>query len=234
MHPKRILLKLSGEMFKGEEAVLSPNFISELAAELLRIQKKIPEIVIVVGAGNIVRGAIAEELGASRVSGDYMGMLATVINGMALHDAITAKFGSSMLYSPFTLPQMTETYNPIHARRKLAEGNIVICAGGTGNPYFTTDTAAALRAVELECDLLIKGTKVDGVYDMDPTRHEDAIFYPSITFQEAMEKQLAIMDQTAFSLCRDHGMQVKIGSMDNPEAIIKLITDEHTGSLVHE
>jgi len=231
---KRILIKLSGEMFSDREEyeVISPDYVTEVAKELVRIHKKTKELAIVVGAGNIFRGKVAEKMGSNRIQGDHMGMLATVINALALQDAINANHGKAVVMSPFHLPQMSELYAPREATKAMEDGFIVICAGGTGNPYFTTDTAAALRGIELGCDLLIKGTKVDGVYTKDPMKYADATFLPHVTFDDAIDQHLEIMDAAAFSLCRDNNLPIKVGSMEEVKNIWRLVTDDHFGSLV--
>lgn len=231
---QRILLKLSGEMLRDTETatVLDPKRITTVANVIRSVHEQHPELAIIIGAGNIIRGKEIALLGTNRVRADHMGMLATIINGIAFYDALKNMGARVRIFTPFHVMQSCEFYSQDAALAALANKEIVILAGGTGNPYFTTDTAAALRAIELQCDLLVKGTKVAGLYDKDPTQHADARFLPHATYQEVLMGNLQVMDQTAFSLCRDNGMPIKIGSMQHPEDILTLITKNDVGSLI--
>ena len=207
---QRILLKLSGEVLAGEEGFgIDPAKATQLAVEVKSIHDLGIDIGLVIGAGNIFRGMQAAAKGMQRVTGDYLGMLATIMNAICVQDALENLGTITRTLSAITVAQIAEPYIRRRAIRHLEKGRIVVVAGGTGNPYFTTDTAAALRATELGAELLIKGTKVDGVYDKDPVVHSDAIKYDRVSYTEAIQKELRIMDMTAISLCKENSLPIK-------------------------
>ena len=206
---QRILLKLSGEVLAGEEGFgVDPAKATQLAVEIKSIHDLGIDIGLGIGAGNIFRGMQAAAKGMQRVTGDYLGMLATIMNAICVQDALENLGTITRTLSAITVAQIAEPYIRRRAIRHLEKGRIVVVAGGTGNPYFTTDTAAALRATELGAELLIKGTKVDGVYDKDPVVHSDAIKYDRVSYKEAIQKELRIMDMTAISLCKENSLPI--------------------------
>lgn len=231
--PKRVLIKISGELLsRGGSDICNPAQLSELAREILALKKEVPEILLVIGAGNIVRGRLMEAEGLDRVRGDYMGMLATIINAIAVQDALLHAGAKADILTSFFVPEIGELYSKHRADALLDHGHIVICAGGTGNPYFSTDTAGALRAIELGCDLFVKGTKVDGIFDKDPVTHPDAQRFAHISFEKVLQLGLQVMDQAAFALCREHDLSVKICAMDHISNIRRAVLDKDFGSLV--
>ena len=206
---KRVLLKLSGEALAGETGYgVDPAVVNNICGEIVEIADTGTQVALVIGGGNIFRGLAASSKGMDRTSADYIGMLATIINAMTVHDAIQQLGKAARVYSAISMPEVCDHYIVRHVRRAMDEGRIVLCAGGTGNPYFTTDTAAALRGVELECEALIKATKVDGVYDKDPVKHADAVMYERLTYTEVLQKNLRVMDATAVSLARDNNIPI--------------------------
>ncbi|PIV90628.1 UMP kinase [Candidatus Gracilibacteria bacterium CG17_big_fil_post_rev_8_21_14_2_50_48_13] len=230
---KRVLIKLSGELLaRGGEDILNPSALKALAQEILALKAEIPEIVLVIGAGNILRGRLMEEQGMDRVRGDYMGMLATIMNAIAMQDALEQAGAKADVLTSFFVPEIGELYSKHRANQLLEAGHIVICAGGTGNPYFSTDTAGALRSIELGCELYVKGTKVDGIFDKDPEKHSDAVRLPHVTFEEILIKGLRIMDQAAFALCKEHGMRLKVANMSEISQIKTAVLDDRVGSLI--
>lgn len=229
----RILLKLSGEALQGEQQglVLSPAMLEYLSNEIETIHALGTQIAIVIGGGNIVRGEmIAGDMGVERVTGDYMGMLATVINGMALRSALTKKGLDTRLQTALPLEQVAAPYIREKAIRHLEEHRVIIFAGGTGNPFFTTDTAAALRAAEVGADALLKGTNVDGVYSSDPAQNPDASRYSKLTMDEAINKKLRVMDATALTLCRDRHLSVHVFQLKKQGAMAAIIRGEQEGT----
>lgn len=231
--PRRVLIKISGEMLaKDNDDIFDPAQLRELAQEIVSLKQQVPEIVLVVGAGNIVRGRLMEQQGLDRVRGDYMGMLATIINGIAVQDALLHAGAHADVLTSFFVPEIGELYSKHRADELLERGHIVICAGGTGNAYFSTDTAGALRSIELGCDFYVKGTKVDGIFDKDPTKHADAKRFAKISFTEVLTRGLEVMDQAAFALCKEHNMAVKICAMTSIQNISKAVLDPNFGSLV--
>jgi uridylate kinase len=232
---QRVLLKLSGEVLAGEEGFgIDPVKATELATEVKSIHDLGIDIGLVIGAGNIFRGMTAAAKGMQRVTGDYLGMLATIMNAVCVQDALENIGSVTRTLSAITVAQIAEPYIRRRAIRHLEKGRIVIVAGGTGNPYFTTDTAAALRATELGAEVLIKGTKVDGVYDKDPVVHSDAVKYDRVSYKEAIQKELRIMDMTAISLCKENSLPIKVFNINRTGDLKKLILGEPIGTLVGE
>jgi len=230
---QRVLLKLSGEVLAGEEGFgIDPAKATQLAVEVKSIHDLGIDIGLVIGAGNIFRGMQAAAKGMQRVTGDYLGMLATIMNAICVQDALENLGTVTRTLSAITVAQIAEPYIRRRAIRHLEKGRIVVVAGGTGNPYFTTDTAAALRATELGAEVLIKGTKVDGVYDKDPLVHSDAIKYDRVSYTEAIQKELRIMDMTAISLCKENSLPIKVFNINRSGDLKKLILGEPIGTLV--
>ena len=230
---QRVLLKLSREVLAGGEGFgIDPAKATQLAVEVKSIHDLGIDIGLVIGAGNIFRGMEAAAKGMQRVTGDYLGMLATIMNAVCVQDALENIGSVTRTLSAITVAQIAEPYIRRRAIRHLEKGRIVIVAGGTGNPYFTTDTAAALRATELGAEVLIKGTKVDGVYDKDPVVHSDAIKYDRVSYKEAIQKELRIMDMTAISLCKENSLPIKVFNVNRNGDLKKLILGEPIGTLV--
>ena len=230
---KRILVKLSGEALLGDQgAGIDPRMIDRLADELVELQAAGVETACVVGGGNLLRGASLAGGGVDRVTADHMGMLATVINALALKDALVRRNVAVSVLSGLAMPQVAETYTQRDARSRLQAGEIVILAAGTGSPYFTTDTGASLRAIEVQADLLIKATRVDGVYDKDPLKHDDARRYDELDYDEAIDRRLAVMDVAAMILCNDNGLDLVVCDINRPGAILDLARGEPVGTRV--
>ncbi len=227
------MLKISGEVLgdKNGEGIDSGSLI-KIAKEIVKVNKAGKEVVIVCGGGNMWRYRDTKDTGIERTTSDYMGMMATIMNSVALQSAIEKLGVFCRVATSLDLPQIAEPYIRRRAIRHLEKMRVVICGGGTGNPYFTTDTAAALRAVELNCDVLLKATKVDGVYTADPEKDKNAKKYDKIGFQEAIEKDLKVMDQTAFSLCKDSKMKVLVFNMYKKDAILNAAKGKKIGTLV--
>ena len=233
MKYKRILLKLSGEALMGNKQFgIDNNRLMQYANDIKEISDLNVEIGIVIGGGNIFRGVQAEKGGMDRTQGDYMGMLATMINSMALQSALESIGLFTRLQSAIEMKQIAEPYIKRKAVRHLEKGRIVIFGAGTGNPFFTTDSAASLRAVEIDCDVILKGTRVDGVYDADPEKFPDANKYDTLTFDDAYEKKLKIMDMTAFTLCKENQIPVVVFDMNNSGNLKKVILGDNVGTLV--
>ena len=233
MKYKRILLKLSGEALMGEKQFgIDNKRLMQYAKDIQEISEMKVEIGIVIGGGNIFRGVQAEKGGMDRTQGDYMGMLATMINSMALQSALESIGLITRLQSAIEMKQIAEPYIKRKAVRHLEKGRIVIFGAGTGNPFFTTDSAASLRAVEIESDVILKGTRVDGVYDSDPEKNSNALKFDTLTFDQAYAKQLKIMDMTAFTLCKENEIPVVVFDMNNPGNLKKVILGEKIGTLV--
>ncbi len=230
---KRILLKLSGEALMGDQQFgIQSETLSIFADEIKEVVNAGYEVGIVVGGGNIFRGLQAGNIGIERAQGDYMGMLATVINGMALQGALESKGVYTRLMSALNISQVCEQYIRRKAMRHLEKGRCIIMAAGTGNPYFTTDTAAALRANELEVDVILKGTSVDGIYTADPKKDANATKFDAISFEEVMMKNLRIMDQTAFALCKENKMPIIVFNIKQRGNILRILQGEKIGTLV--
>jgi len=231
---KRILLKLSGEALMGEKQFgIDNNRLAQYAKEVKEIHELGVEIAIVIGGGNIFRGLQAAEGGMERTQGDYMGMLATVINGMALQSALEVTNIKTRLMSAIKMEQIAEPFIRRRAVRHLEKGRIVIFGAGTGNPYFTTDSAASLRAIEIEADVILKGTRVDGIYTADPEKDSNATKYSSITFNEVYEKGLNVMDLTAFTLCNENKLPIVVFNMNSSGNLRRLVEGENVGTLVN-
>ena len=232
---RRVLLKFSGEALAGKSGFgIDPSKALGLAREIKSVHDLGVSIVLVVGAGNIFRGMEAASKGMDRVTGDYLGMLATVMNAISLQDALEHVGIETRTLSAITVSQIAEPYIRRRALRHLDKNRIVIVAGGTGNPYFTTDTAAVLRATELKADLVIKATKVDGVYDKDPLLHNDAVMYDTITFKEVLNQNLRVMDQTAFALCKENNLPIRVLNMYESGSMVKMLQGEKIGTIVTE
>lgn len=230
---RRILLKLSGEALGGGDGnSICPEAVHDIARQIQQVRKLGVEVVIVVGGGNIFRGLQGSERGIDRATGDYMGMLATVINGLALQDALEKLGVATRVQSAISMSQVAEPFIRRRAMRHLEKGRVVIFGGGTGNPYFSTDTAAALRANEIGADVILKATKVDGVYDSDPKKNPKARRYSQISYQEALYKQLKVMDSTAFSLCMDNRMPIIVFDLFAPNNLVRVVQGETVGTLV--
>lgn len=234
MKYKRILLKLSGEALMGKKQYgIDAERLQQYALEVKRAKEAGVEIAVVIGGGNIFRGVQAESVGVNRVQGDYMGMLATVINGMALQSAFENINLDTRLMSGFRIEQVCEPFIRRRAIRHLEKGRVVIFGAGIGNPYFTTDSTASLRAIEIEADAVLKGTRVDGVYSADPEKDPNASRFSEISFQEVYEKGLAVMDMTAFTLCQENNLPIHIFDMNKPGNLFRLLNGEPIGTFVH-
>jgi uridylate kinase len=233
MKYKRILLKLSGESLMGTKQFgIDPDRISQYAQEIKQLVDKKVEVAIVIGGGNIFRGLQAEKNGIDRAQGDYMGMLATLINGMALQSALEQKGLFTRLMSAIKMEEVSEPYIRRRAIRHLEKGRVVIFGAGTGNPYFTTDTAASLRAIEIKADIILKGTRVDGVYSADPEKNPSATRFESLSFSEVLKNKLNVMDMTAFTLCEENSLPILIFDMNKPGNLLKVLEGESVGTLV--
>ena len=233
MQYKRILLKLSGEALMGERNYgIDPKRLSEYAEEIKEVVEKGIEVAIVIGGGNIFRGIAGASNGMDRVQGDHMGMLATCINGLALQSALEDAGLHTRLQTALEIKEIAEPYIKRRAIRHLEKGRVVIFGGGTGNPYFTTDTAAVLRAVEINADAILKGTRVDGVYTADPEKDENAKKFDNITFKDVIEKGLKVMDMTAFTLSEENKLPIIIFDMNTKGNLLKLVSGEKIGTVV--
>jgi uridylate kinase len=233
MKYNRILLKLSGEALMGEKNFgIDPERLAQYASEIKDISAAGVQVAIVIGGGNIFRGIQASEGGMDRVQGDYMGMLATVINSMALQSALELIGVATRLQSAIKMEQICEPFIRRRAVRHLEKGRVVIFVAGTGNPYFTTDTAATLRAIEIEADVLLKGTRVDGIYTADPEKDPKAVKYKTISFTEVYEKELNVMDMTAFTLCKDNKLPIIVFDMNSKGNLKRVMNGEEVGTRV--
>ncbi len=230
---KRILLKLSGEALMGERQYgIDPKRLADYAEEIKKIVDKGTEVAIVIGGGNIFRGLAGASNGMDRVQGDHMGMLATVINGLALQGALEDAGMQTRLLTAIKMEEIAEPFIKRRAVRHLEKGRVVIFGAGTGNPYFTTDTAAVLRAVEIHADVILKGTRVDGVYTADPEKDKNAVKFDEISFKDVMEKGLKIMDMTAFTLSEENKLPIIIFDMNKEDNLNKIVSGENIGTLV--
>ena len=233
IHYRRILLKLSGEALMGDSPYgIDPGVIGRLAGEVRDLAGSGIQVALVIGGGNIFRGAGLAQGGIDRVTGDHMGMLATVMNSLAMQDALERIAVPTRVLSALKINQVCEDYIRRRAVRHLEKGRVAIFAAGTGNPFFTTDSAASLRAVEIGADLLIKATKVNGVYSADPLKDPDAVFYDRLTYNQALREDLKVMDATAIVLCRDNHIPMRVMNIYEPGALMRLVSGEEIGSLV--
>jgi len=230
---RRVLLKLSGEALAGEQGFgISPPVVDRLTEEVRQLVEAGVVLGLVIGGGNIVRGTQASQQGMDRVSADYMGMLATVINALALQDMLERKGVETRVLTAIRMEELAEPYIRRRALRHLEKGRVVIFAGGTGNPYFSTDTAAVLRAIEMEADVLVKATKVEGVYTADPVRHPDAEFLPQLSYHDVLTRELGVMDAAAVSLCKDNGVPLIVLNIERPGAVLAALRGQRVGTLV--
>ena len=229
----RILLKLSGEIFAGKKGFgIDPEITYELAKKIIQISNKNIEVGIVIGGGNIIRGISSEAKGLDRVPGDYLGMMATIMNSVALQSALDKLGSDTRVMSALSITQLAEPYIRRRGIRHLEKGRIVIFAGGTGNPYFSTDTAAALRAIEINADIIIKGTKVDGIYTSDPSTDPNAKKYEAISYKEVIEKELRVMDLTAITLCKENNLPIIVFDINSKTGLLDIMNSVPTGTKV--
>jgi uridylate kinase len=230
---RRVLLKLSGEALAGDQGYgIAPKVVDRLTDEIRTIHRMGVGLGLVIGGGNIVRGTQASEEGMDRVTADFMGMLATIINALALQDLLERKDVHTRVMTAIRMEELAEPYIRRRAIRHLEKGRVVVFAGGTGNPYFSTDTAAALRAMEVEADLLIKATKVEGIFSADPVKVPDATFYPRLSYRDVVERQLRVMDAPAVSLCRENDLPIVVLNIQTPGAVAAVLRGEAVGTLV--
>jgi len=233
MKYKRILLKLSGESLMGKNQYgIDPERLSDYAKEIKSIYDKKVQVAIVIGGGNIFRGLQSVSSGIDRVQGDYMGMMATIINSIALQSALNKIDVKTKLLSGLPIDPIAESMSRQKAIEYLEDNNLIIISGGTGNPFFTTDTASALRAVEIQADVILKGTRVDGIYTADPEKDKTAVKYNSLSFDEAYKKNLKIMDLTAFTLCKENNLPIIVFNMNNMGNLMKVVSGENIGTIV--
>ncbi len=230
---KRILLKLSGEALGRDGMGIDPKILDRMALEIGQLVGIGVQVGLVIGGGNLFRGAALQAAGLDRVTGDHMGMLATVMNALAMRDALERSNIASRVMSAIPMSGVVDHYDRRRAVRSLQRGEVVIFAAGTGNPFFTTDSAACLRGIEVNAELVLKATKVDGVYDDDPQRNPDAVKYDSLTFDEALERKLGVMDLTAICLCRDHNLPVRVFAMEKAGALLNIVVGGNEGTLIH-
>lgn len=237
MNPKpeyrRVLLKLSGEALMGDEGFgIDPKVLDRIAQEIKELVELGVQVGLVIGGGNLFRGAGLAKAGMNRVVGDHMGMLATVMNGLAMRDALHRAYVNARLMSAIELTGVCDSYNWAEAISLLRAGKVVIFSSGTGNPFFTTDSAACLRGIEIEADAVLKATKVDGVYNDDPVLNPDAVLQKSLTYNEVLEKELKVMDLAAFTLARDHSMPIRVFSINKPGAMKNVVLGEDEGTII--
>lgn len=231
---KRILLKLSGEALTGQENFgIDPKILDQMALEVGQLVGIGVQVGLVVGGGNLFRGAALQAAGLDRVTGDHMGMLATVINALALQDALEKVDVPTRVQSAISMRQLSEPYIRLRAIRHLEKGRVVIFAAGTGNPFFTTDTTAALRAVEIGAEVVMKATNVDGVFDADPTNNPDAVLLEEVDYMRVIAEDLKVMDSTAITMCKDHNLPITVFNISKPGNIVKAVRGERLGTLVH-
>jgi uridylate kinase len=230
---KRVILKVTGEIFAGDQKFgIDGKTVKAFAQEIKEVKEMGCEMALVIGGGNIFRGAVASEIGMDRASADTMGMLATIINSLALQDALEKLNVSTRVLSAIEMRQVAEPYIRRRATRHLEKGRVVIFAGGTGNPYFTTDTTASLRAMEVGAEVILKATKVEGVYDADPFKHGDAVKFEELTYIEVLNRELKVMDSTAISLCMDHQLPIVVFNLMEKGNIKRVVAGEAIGTLV--
>ncbi|MCH8496965.1 MAG: UMP kinase [Marinobacter sp.] len=230
---KRVLLKLSGEALMGDmEFGIDPKVLDRMALEIGALIGIGVQVGLVIGGGNLFRGAALHDAGMDRVTGDHMGMLATVMNGLAMRDALERSNIRTRVMSAIPMSGVVEHYDRRRAVRDLKEGDVVIFSAGTGNPFFTTDSAACLRGIEIDADVVLKATKVDGVYSADPVKDPNAVKYDELTYDEVLDKKLGVMDLTAICLCRDQGMPVRVFNMNKPGALTRIVVGEPEGTLI--
>jgi uridylate kinase len=230
---KRILLKLSGESLMGnQEYGLDAQKLDEYASEIKKVFDLGCQVAIVIGGGNIFRGVDAQAMGIERAHGDYMGMLATVINGMAVQGALEKLGITTRLLSAIKMEQICEPFIRRRAIRHLEKERIVIFGAGTGNPFFTTDTAASLRAIEIDADVVLKGTRVKGIYSADPEKDASAVFYPNLNYNQVLTNRLNVMDMTAFTLCQENKLPIVVFNMNEPDNLLRIVQGENVGTLV--
>jgi uridylate kinase len=230
---RRILLKLSGEALMGDEGFgIDPKVLDRMAQEIKELVELGIQVAIVIGGGNIFRGEGLAKAGMNRVVGDHMGMLATVMNGLAMRDALHRAFVNARLMSAIPLNGVCDNYSWAEAISLLKSGRVVIFSAGTGNPFFTTDSAACLRGIEIEADAVLKATKVDGVYSADPVKDPTATLYSKLSYTEVLEKELKVMDLAAFTLARDHNMQIRVFNMNTPGALKRVVLGEEEGTVI--
>lgn len=231
----RVLLKLSGEALAGDQGFgIEPSVVDRLTNEIRMIHEMGISLGVVIGGGNIVRGALASQKGMDRVQADYMGMLSTIINALAVQDLLERKGVETRVMTAIRMEEIAEPYIRRRAMRHMERGRVVLFAGGTGNPYFSTDTAAVLRAIEMESDVVIKATKVQGVFTSDPVKDPEARFLPEVSFDEVMTRQLAVMDAAAVSLCRENGLPIIVMSLEDEGAVAAAVRGEPVGTLVSQ
>ncbi|WP_108652058.1 UMP kinase [Dongshaea marina] len=232
---KRVLLKLSGEALQGEDGFgIDPSILDRMALEIKELIERGVQVGLVIGGGNLFRGAGLAEAGMNRVVGDHMGMLATVMNGLAMRDALHRVDVNARVMSAIPLQGICDNYNWANAISMLRQGRVVIFSAGTGNPFFTTDSAACLRGIEIEADVVLKATKVDGVYSADPVKDPQAELYHELDYSQVLEKELKVMDLAAFTLARDHGMPIRVFNMNKPGTLAKVISGDQEGTLIHQ
>lgn len=230
---KRILLKLSGEALTGDEDFgIDPKVLDRMALEIGQLVGIGVQVGLVIGGGNLFRGAALHEVGLDRVTGDHMGMLATLMNALAMRDALERSNIATQVMSAIPMSGVVDHYDRRKAIRALTNGDVVIFAAGTGNPFFTTDSSASLRGIEVEADLILKATKVDGVYSSDPMQNDDAKKYDRLTYDEVLDRKLGVMDLTAIVLCRDHDMPVRVFAMENSGALLNIVVGGSEGTLI--
>jgi uridylate kinase len=231
---KRILLKLSGEALTGDQGFgIDPKILDQMALEIGQLVGIGVQVGLVIGGGNLFRGAALQKAGLDRVTGDHMGMLATVMNALAMRDALERCNISTQVMSAIPMSGVVDHYDRRKAMRALSNGDVVIFAAGTGNPFFTTDSSACLRAIEVQAELVLKATKVDGVYSSDPMKDKDAVRYETLSFDEMLKQELGVMDLTASILCRDHNMPVRVFEMEKQGALRNIVVGANEGTLIH-
>ena len=232
---RRVLLKLSGEALQGSEGFgIDPAVLERMAQEIKELVELGVQVGLVIGGGNLFRGAGLAKAGMNRVVGDHMGMLATVMNGLAMRDALHRAYVNARLMSAISLQGVCDSYSWAEAISQLRAGKVGIFSAGTGNPFFTTDSAACLRGIEIEADVVLKATKVDGVFTDDPVKNPDAVLYQELSYDEVLEKELKVMDLAAFTLARDHDLPIRVFNMNKPGALRRVIMGEPEGTLIHQ